>query len=119
VSGGGLVGVDRNRATGHDSTRDLDLDVENKLTNSNKGFLRRFKRRRRRATRRGGRWRKAYSGELLRAAQVTRASTTALATSAPPREPPEQLHVEGEAATEEIEGGGALGFGGGGIEACG
>jgi hypothetical protein len=32
-------------------------------------------------------------------------------TSSPPHGPPEQLHVEGEAAAEEIEGGGALGFG--------
>jgi hypothetical protein len=29
----------------------------------------------------------------------------------PPRKPPELLHVEGRAAAEEIEGGGALGFG--------
>jgi hypothetical protein len=76
ASGGGLAGVDRNRATGHDSTQDLDLDVENELANLKKGFLWRFKRQRRGAAPRGGRRRKACSGELLRAAQGTRTSTS-------------------------------------------
>jgi hypothetical protein len=50
----------------------------------------------------------AKSYRLCRARQRPQA---ALVTSSPPHGPPEQFHVEGEAATEEIEGGGALGIG--------
>jgi hypothetical protein len=51
------------------------------------------------------------SGELLRAAHGTERPQATRVASSPPREPPELLHVEGEAATERIDGGGGLGFG--------
>jgi hypothetical protein len=73
---GDLAGASRSRAPGHESRRDLPLDMELDAANPNEVPNGTGRRRRWHTSQRGGRRRKACSGELVPAADGTGASTS-------------------------------------------